>query len=367
MMFAPWFARSFTAAAVILAVLVPVRAYAAEPVISEQTVLQSDFWTEMPPLPEGISGHRAVLAGRAIIVLGGRNRAGASQKSVFAAPVRGNGTLGDWKKSPDLPFALSGHAAVECGGVVYVCGGYRLGDKADIMSNQVIYGEPGKDGIIRQWKEAASLPMRVHSHGIAAYDGRVYIAGGYTPAGCVSSVLVGETGKGGGIASWGQTLSLPTPLYNIAVTTIGRYLVVIGGQSPAEGKTLTVPTAYVGPIWKDGSITTWYLASSKLPANWLSFGRSKSSAVAYGNAIFCFGGQDAMWFPVNSVAYVSFDSEKGEMGEWAVMPRNDNMQELTEAISWKDNVYLVGGVKRGLATAQVLRGKFAVIKREEPQ
>jgi hypothetical protein len=184
-----------------------------------------------------------------------------------------------------------------------------------------------------------------------------------TAAGQQNAVWVAEAG--GRIAGWKPVTPLPLPLVGAAVVAIGDYIVVMGGQSPGSGRTLVMPTVYVGPVVKDGGVHTWYLATSKLPGPWLGFGRCQSAAVSWHDTLFCFGGQDPLWFLIDSIAAASFDAAKGEVGGWGVAPGPAEMHQLSAGVVWRDWVYLLGGTVHGEVTAKVLRGHFAVSQQED--
>ncbi|MEK7765382.1 MAG: hypothetical protein AAB368_04010, partial [bacterium] len=116
------------------------------------------------------------------------------------------------------------------------------------------------------------------------------------------------------------------------------------------------PTVFVAPVFPDGSGSTWYLATSKLPGAWLGFGRSQTAAVARGGALFCFGGQDALWFLLDTVCRASFGAARGEVGPWGLTPGPSDMPQITAVAAWKDWVYLIGGRVKGAVSARVMRG-----------
>ena len=128
-----------------------------------------------------------------------------------------------------------------------------------------------------------------------------------------------------------------------------------------------MPTVYIGPIWEDGNINTWYMATSKLPGAWLGFGRSQTSLVAYKNTFFAFGGQDASWFFLSNIATARFDAEKGETNNWAIIDGPPQMPQVTVSATWKDRVYLVGGMLQGSVSRRVMSGRFLTTESEEAQ
>ncbi len=311
----------------------------------------------MPDLPVALSQHRATDAGKALVVLGGRDRSGKLMRQVIRAPLGRNGSYKKWIKGKNLPVGVADHSVGVVNGVIYACGGFQEGGSGGAESNAVWMARVSENGSVAGWKRAADLPGPVHGHAQVVYKNWTYVIGGMAGGQVSQSVFQGDASEGQ-IRSWNPVLSLPSSLAHAAALVVDRYLVVIGGESMGTGKFLTMPTVYVGPIWQDGSITTWYLASSKLPGAYLGFGRSRTSAGVYGNTLFCFGGQDALFFPLDSIAYATFNVKRGEVGSWGVNQGATGMPQLTSALIWKEHVFLIGGMIKGRVSGKVMRGTF---------
>jgi hypothetical protein len=329
------------------------------------TVVQFDgaAWKGQPGLPVPVAHHRALALPKSLVVLGGQDRRGILQAGVYRSVLTAKGECGIWVKDAALPAALSDHGAVEVGGRVYVAGGLKANRQSSVATDEIWGAVPATDGRIRAWEPAGRLPEPLQGHAMAVVGRRMYVIGGMASAGCRTAVWVAEAG--GRIAGWKQVTPLPVPLANATAVAVGNFLLVMGGQSPGSGKTLVMPTAYVGPVGADGGVHTWYLASTKLPGPWLGFGRCQAAGVVWHDTVFCFGGQDPLWFLIDSIAIAPFDEAKGELGGWGVASGPADMHQLSAAVVWKDWVYLVGGTVHGAVTEKVLRGTFAVSEREE--
>jgi len=320
-------------------------------------------WKDQAALPEAVSHQRAIALTRALLSIGGQDRHGRPVASVYRSSLSGNGECGAWVKEAGLPAGVSDHAASEAGGFVYVTGGLKAGKGTGSPTDEIWVAAPGADGRVSRWSSGGRLPEPLQGHVQVTCRGRIYVIGGTAPSGCRSSVWLAAPGAR--IAGWKQVTPLPVPLVGAAATSVGNYLIVLGGQSPGSGKTLVMPTVYVGPVFEDGTVPTWYLASSKLPGPWLGFGRCQAAAVTWRNSVFCIGGQDPLWFLLDSIAAAAFDPEKGETTGWGVTPGPEGMHQLCAAVVWKDSLYLVGGTVKGEVTAKVLRGRFGMAKKEE--
>ena len=355
-------ARVFLLAAALAPLLVPGR-------VAGRTIKQDqpdrESWKAARDLPIPLSRHRAVLLGNSVVVTGGRDRQGKAQASAWSAKARSGGSLDTWMAGADMPLPLSDHAACVVNGRLVVTGGLATGRVGDSPSNQAWTAQSTGDGVVTGWVPSARLPDPVYGHGAAAVGKRVYLVGGIRGGAASSVILRGEMGADGVIRDWGSVTPLPVAVTNAAVVVAGKYLVVAGGQGAGDSKTLVLPTVYVAPIWDDGGITTWYLASSKLPGAWLGYGRSAASAVLYRNSLMCFGGQDSLWFLISPAAVTVLDLEKGEAVGWGLVETAEGVPQVTQAVAWKEFVFLVGGMVKGKITSSVMRTRFIQVDREE--
>ena len=342
--------------------------------VRAEALLATDAWTNQPALPVAISRHRIVSAGSALLAIGGRDRFGKSQAAVFRSVLASGGGCGAWVRDRPLPAPLSDHAVATVNGRLFIAGGLKGGKTGDTPTDEVWTTTPGTDGSLPAWARAGSLPEPMQGHGLVAVGGRLYCVAGMGLSGCRSAVSVSQPGGDGRLGDWHPVTGLPAAVSQAAVLgmestggkdgSVRRYLVVIGGMSPGEGKTLVLPTAYVGPVFPDGSIPTWYLASTKLPGAWLGFGRCQTAPVAWHDTLFCFGGQDSLWFQLDTIVASRFNAARGELAPWGVVKGGSEMPQVTAAVVVKDSVYLVGGSVKGEVSARVFRGKFSEVEDE---
>lgn len=329
------------------------------------TQLDPERWMTMPPLPAVRYSHGAIAVNGSLLAAGGRDRFGKIQKTVYRAPLHGNATYSFWKRETDLPGGLANFALGASGSCLYLSGGMRVAAKGEEISGDIWIATLGNDGSPRNWRRTEPLSEPLYAHCQVFYKNRIYILGGMAADGMRSDVNMAEIAQDGRVGSWNVTTSFPAPMAYSAAVVVGDYVIVVGGQSPTEGKTLIMPTAYVGPFAKDGGIQTWYLATSKLPGAWLGYGRNQTALTVWQNTLYAFGGQDASWFFINNVASAVFDPDKGELGSWGVSEGPKDMPQVTALAVWKDAVYLVGGMVQGKASEKVLSGRFSAVAAED--
>jgi N-acetylneuraminic acid mutarotase len=127
-----------------------------------------------------------------------------------------------YSRGPDLPLAVNHAMAAAWEGVVYLMGGYA--DATGLASPTdrafALRGEA--------WEELPPMPEVRAAAGAAAVDGKVYVAGGVGPDGLAGSTLVFDVAGG----RWSTVEGVPTPREHLGVATDGSRLFVAGGRPP---------------------------------------------------------------------------------------------------------------------------------------
>jgi len=329
------------------------------------STINNDSLQKLPGLPFPLTNHQAKVFGNYLVVTGGRDRLGKPVAQVLVARIKGNGSIDPWKVEEPLSAPLSGHAMDSLNGYAYMTGGMRKTGNQETISAMTWMCQISKEGYPGKWRRSTDMPEGLFAHCMVASGNSLYVIGGSSVSGFSNSVYKGTVGKDGGIISWKRILGIPSPLAYFSAIAINGYIIVVGGQSPAEGKTLIMPTTYVGPLMKDGEPTTWYLASSRLPGAWLGYGRCQTGIVAYKDTIFCIGGQDSSWFNINNVASTSFIPDKGEIQPWGISDIPKGLQQISALAQWKDRIYFIGGQLDGKNTSQVMSVKIETVEKDE--
>lgn len=170
------------------------------------------------------------------------------------------GTLGEWQtNSNNLPQVMQNEAAVAYNGYMYVIGGQ---DSGGTPLNTVYYGAINNDGSIDSWTtNSHSLPTATTLETAVAYDGYVYVMGGYT-SGEVSTVYSAPINNDGSIGSWTTSgNSLPQSLSNATSVVHDGYVYVIGGTDGS----FYLNTVYYAALANDGTVGTWQTNANPLP------------------------------------------------------------------------------------------------------
>lgn len=259
-------------------------------------------WSASTPLPVGLSGHAAAVAGppgggvgTMVYVLGGSDSTHLPRNDVLFSAVDASGHIGDWVSTLSLPSAVAFHAAVVAtpfnsrvasASHLYVLGGAT--DAAGQPTVAIYKGRLNTDGTVSDWTSAGNLPLPLHSLGATIFHGDLYIAGGSTNGNVpVATVYHTRIDTSGALGAWQALPSLPAARSHHAMLSFGGYLYSLGGETgtiaphdPSPSSTLD-DVAYARINLRTGALasTSWGLTSSMTKT------RSKHTAVLGGGYI----------------------------------------------------------------------------------
>lgn len=192
------------------------------------------------------------------------------------------------------------------------------------------------------WQAATPLPEPVFFPSAAAWNGRIYITGGWNGSTLVNKVYSAEVLADGSLGPWVTQKPLPEAVYTHAAVSNGT-LYVLGGV--VNGGNDIQNTVYFAKINADGTLADW-AATSALPAPVSNHG----AIVANGRVIVMGGWNGAA--PTAEVAWASVQ-ESGALGAWlddAPLPRPLYM--LASAAS-ETHVFVAGGIDYESMRAEV--------------
>jgi len=205
-------------------------------------------WAETTPLPANLFAHTAVVSGERVYVTGGWNGANTSKLTYYAL-FDSNG-LGNWEPaSARLPTGLDLHSAVAYNGRIYVMGGW---DGYQIVKT-VYFASIETDGDILNWYPTTDLPQPVYRHSSVVYDGRIYVMGGRTVGNKPLDTVYIATLAGGGVGAWIETTPLPKKLYYQSAFVSNGKIYVMGGYDGSSA----IDKVYSASIKADGSLEPW--------------------------------------------------------------------------------------------------------------
>lgn len=212
--------------------------------------------------------------------------------------------------------ARNAHPTVTYNGYIYAIGGDTQGTNINTVERAPL----NSNGTVGTWISSGTLPENRADHAAFAYNGYMYIVGGFIGGGSYSADVkfAAINPSDGSLGTWTSTNSLPVGRTNHAALAYNGKMYVINGCTTASGNCNTAnPTAivYCADILATGQVGAWATCSS----TGLS-GRDGYSAVAYNGYIYGLGGCETYsLFACNSQPR-SVQSAKinadGSLGSW---------------------------------------------------
>jgi len=152
-------------------------------------------FSQTTSLPIGLTDQRMIVIGNRVYVTGGYatyNGLGAPLALVFSTEILQDGTLmAPWRFETALPKELYRHSLAFFGNRLYVLGGLdRTGKEQKTVYSTTI----GTNGEITSWNEDPTpLPYAVAYHQTIQHNGKIYLLGGRTDQGPTSAVYFGQS------------------------------------------------------------------------------------------------------------------------------------------------------------------------------
>ncbi|MFP4518396.1 MAG: Kelch repeat-containing protein [Oceanicaulis sp.] len=196
---------------------------------------------------------------------------------------------GPWRTGPDLAHARSGLSATVLDGKIFAAGGAGLTAPRDDF--EVYEPQTGR------WAPREPLPVGLERFAMATFDGRIWIAGGYSeedgaePGANVWSFDPDEN-------EWTPETALPGPKGSFSLIELGGRLYALGGEDGLPGMFVFDPDA-----------GAWTAAPAPAEIN-----RRGAAAVAAGNEIWLIGGASG------GTATGRVDVYDPETGVWRIGP-----------------------------------------------
>jgi hypothetical protein len=198
-------------------------------------------WATAPSLPIPISNAQAIVTSSRVYLLGGW--AGFSNgvvSIVHTAPINADGTLGAWSTGPSLPGVLGDSAVVVTKNRVYLLGGDPSGGNTSVST---VYTAPiNSDGTLGSWATAPSLPIPISNAQAIVTSSKVYLLGGNDNDTWLSTVYTAPINNDGTLGTWSTGTSLPVGIdYPQAIVTSSR-VYLLGGRT-SSGAISTIYSA----------------------------------------------------------------------------------------------------------------------------
>ena len=222
-------------------------------------------WQSSTALPEPRSGMGAAAYSGNFYLIGGQTSAGINNDVLMFDPIQRK-----WTALNGKPTAVVDIQAALLGERIYVPGG-KL--KEDLVTSKLEVFDPRQN----VWESRAALPVGVSAYALAAYEGKLYLFGGWDGQGYVKTVYRYDPE----LNRWDRQTDLPDVRgFAAAVPQEGRIL-VIGGRNKKSA--LNSVLAYYPN--RDAEEEDPWETAPDLPEP-----RYGLNALALANSVYLFGG-----------------------------------------------------------------------------
>ena len=222
-----------------------------------------------------------------------------------------------WSNVKPLPAALDHIQGVALGGKIYYIGGLQTWPSPHV-STVYIY-DPQTDS----FSTGASMGTRGRgAGGVAAYDGKIYYAGGLSNGQAVNWLDVYDPQSN----QWSALPNMPTARDHFHAVALNGKLWAIGGRTKDIGATVTANEAF------DFSSKTWSAGHKPLPTP-----RGGFAAAASGDEVLIIGGEDA------SKAHGTVEAYNVKTDSWRTLESMPTPRHGIQAASCNGGLYIAAG------------------------
>lgn len=277
-----------------------------------------------------------------IYAVGGDNQ-GTRLNTIERAPLNENGTVGTWVSSGTMPEARSGQVTLAYNGYLYVVGGYTGGGlfSADVKFAAI----NASDGSLGAWTSTTSLPLGRTNHSAVVYNGMMYVMNGCTtaagscntvsPTATVYCAPIHATGQ---VDSWSNcnTTGL-TGRDGFAAAVYNGYIYGVGGCATYSAFSCNSQptTVQYAKVNADGTLGNWLTSSTSF-----SGGRAFVNLTVHNGYLYLTGGGTTNY--TNVMQYAPLYST-GSVGDWGVTSSYTTARSYTSLATHKGYLYVLGG------------------------
>lgn len=273
-------------------------------------------WRTLAPLPAPRRGLAVAEFQGQLYAVGGE-----TGEAVSAEFTRYDPELDRWEPLPDKPVPVTDARSAAVGARLYVPGGRLQGGQ--VTDALEIY-----DPLEGRWLTGAPMPVALSAYALAAYEGQLFLFGGWDGARYVDHTLVYDPGED----RWAEGTPMPTARGYASAAGSGARIFVMGGSDGQSA--LATHEAYT-PALEEGEGAPW---ESLAP---LPEGRFQMGAISVIDTVYLMGGRGDP-SPLSSLRYVP----RGNVWETSELRLNAPWSDFG-FVSIGSDVYAVGGVIDG--------------------
>jgi DNA-binding CsgD family transcriptional regulator len=213
-----------------------------------------DAWQPAAPKPVAVTDVQAALLGEKIYVPGGRLASGQPTDLLEVYDPRRNA----WEQRASLPAPRSAYALAAFEGKLYLFGGW---DGAKPVATVYEY-----DPAVDAWRALSALPTARMFAGAAAVTGKIFVVGGYDGKQALETVLSYYPERDGdGENPWEMDAPLPAGRYAMGIISLADTVYLVGGKvSDPTPLAYTVQSDQWTPFENPPKAAGWGLALTGL-------------------------------------------------------------------------------------------------------
>jgi DNA-binding CsgD family transcriptional regulator/N-acetylneuraminic acid mutarotase len=171
-----------------------------------------------------------------------------------------------WTYGAPLPFPLSGYSAIAFEGHLYIFGGW---DGKSYRSDVLMY-----DPTLDAWQERSRMPTSRAFSSAAEAGGVIYVIGGYNGINALdTNEVYSPSRENNNNNPWEYAQALPQGRYDMGITSVADLIYLIGGIGN-EGETLQ-------PLEYSPSTQSWQSFNMPIPESWSGMGLISSGPNLY--------------------------------------------------------------------------------------
>ncbi len=226
---------------------------------------EAGTWTPLASKPTAVSEIRAAVLGGRIYVPGGRLASG----EVSAALEIYDPAVDRWESGPSLQEGRSAYALAAFEGKLYLFGGWDGQDYSD----RVFVFNPDTGN----WGELSPMPLQLGWQEAVVAGGRIFVIGGFDGASASRAALIYNPAQEG-VSPWTRGQDMPEGRYAMGLVSIADRIHLIGGIGGTQG--------HFSQMEYTPQTGLWQVIENPLAGEW-----SHVAAAALGTEIYVFGGE----------------------------------------------------------------------------
>jgi len=263
-------------------------------------------------------------------VIGGNVNSTPVSGTCYAA-INSNGTLGSWSTTSSMTTNRTYIKAIVYNGFMYAIAGQY--DFTPTLLNSVEYAAINADGTLGTWKTTSSISVSRNGYAAGIYNGYIYIMGGWTGSGVLTTVEYAKFKADGTLGSWATTTAFTTARSTAGGFAYNGYLYILGGYNAASTYYNDVQYARIN---NDGTVGTWIATSS------FTTSRAALTTVVSNGYVYLMGGTNDLSTGMNNTQYAPITAS-GRLGTWTTGSNLSTGYWAMGGATYNGYIYGIGG------------------------